>query len=120
VPGAPFGIAAKLDVFWSEATESHTLRLELVDSDGTPFVLPVDSGGTEPVILEHSFTTGIPAGVKPGTPIDHVFAANFIGLPLEPNKRYEWRTSIDGHLDEDWCLAFNTAASMTPPAETAH
>jgi hypothetical protein len=31
--------------------------------------------------------------------------------------RYEWRLSIDGHADEDWTLAFNTAPA--PLAQAA-
>jgi hypothetical protein len=33
---------------------------------------------------------------------------NIGGLPLEPGQRYEWRMTIDGREDEDWCLGFET------------
>ena len=35
-------------------------------------------------------------------------AMNFGPLPLEPDTRYEWRFSIDGHSSENWRLPFNT------------
>lgn len=62
-------------------------------------------------------TLGLPAGVKPGTALDWAAAFGFVGLPLAPNTRYEWRLGIDGHVDPDWCLAFNTVAM--PPMQAA-
>jgi len=40
-------------------------------------------------------------------------------LPLEADRRYQWRLSVDGRQDEDWTLAFATrqAAPAGPPRE---
>ena len=84
-----------------------------------------DAGETEtadepqPIAIEGGFATGIPAGIKPGTPLDAVFAINIAGLLLEPGKRYEWRLSIDGRTEDDWYLAFNTRPASGPTAIAA-
>jgi hypothetical protein len=65
--------------------------------------------------FEGTFGTGIPAGIKLGTPLDATFAISVApGMPLEPGKRYEWRLSIDGRTEDDWYLAFHTRPT-TPP-----
>jgi hypothetical protein len=107
--GAPFAIAVKVDVPWSEGTKTHKLRLELVDSDGNPFEVPTSDGEGEPLAVEQDFCTGIPPNVKVGTPLDYTYTFTAVGMPLEPNMRYEWRLSIDGESNPDWRLAFNTA-----------
>jgi hypothetical protein len=122
--GAPFGIAMKVEVPWNLATDEHTLKLELLTVDGEPVYLPMESAGSdgeEPnaIVFEDKFATGIPPGVKPGTPLDGVFALNVIGLPLEPASRYEWRLSIDGHSEDDWYVAFSTRPLQAPPQSLA-
>jgi hypothetical protein len=109
-PGAPFAIFGKIDLPWHLRQEAHTLRLELVDTDGAPFVLPdgnevaIDHPPYDPTWIEGS-------EIKPGTAIDWPFAVNLIGLPLEPGTRYEWRIVIDGHTAEGWTLPFSTRAA---------
>jgi Family of unknown function (DUF6941) len=103
--GAPFAIAAKVDVPWNQATDTHTLKLELLDIDGHPVV----NDDSDPIQIEGTFATGIPAGHTPGTPLDGVFAIGIAaGAPLQPAQRYEWRLSIDGRTENDWYLAFAT------------
>ncbi|HEX5467989.1 MAG TPA: hypothetical protein VFW80_02965 [Gaiellaceae bacterium] len=115
--GAPFAVAVKVYVPWNEGTQQHKLKLELVDSDGNPFEAPVSETQKEPLVIEQDFCTGIPPNVKAGTPLDYVYTFTAVGLPLEPNMRYEWRLSVDGESDPDWTLAFNTAP--TPLAQAA-
>ncbi len=112
--GAPFAIFGKVDVPWDLRTRRHTLRLELVDTDGRPFLLP---GGEErPVAFQNVYAPSADAGwghVKPGSPIDWPFALNCIGLPIAPGTRYEWRLSIDGYTETDWTLPFSTRPATT-------
>jgi hypothetical protein len=109
MPGGPFAVLVKLDVPYSEGTDTHTLRLELLDSDGHPFEVPTGEGETAPLVVEQSFCTEIPPGVVRGTPLDHVYTFTAVGLPFAPGFRYEWRLTVDGKSNDDWYLAFNTA-----------
>lgn len=100
-------LAIKMDVPWDEANRPHQLKLELMDSDGRPFLVPTPMG-EQPLTIGGSFEVGRPAGLKPGTPLDVSAAFNFPPLPLKPGSRYVWRLSIDGHSDDDWQVAFTT------------
>ena len=110
VPGAPFAVAAKVEVPYDLATKHHEWSLELLDADGEPFMIQQGPNAEPtPLVSRDGFCTGIPAHVKPGIPLDHVIAVSVgPGLPLMPNSRYQWRFSIDGRDDEDWCLGFST------------
>jgi len=77
----PSAIALALKVPWDEANRQHALRLELLDSDGQPVLLPSPLQG-QPVVIESTFEVGRPAGMKPGTPIDLAMAVNLGPLPL--------------------------------------
>ena len=103
----PFAIAIKIDVPWDQANIRHTLLLQLVDADGEPVIVPTD-GGERPLTIEGQFETGRPAGVKPGTPLDFMLAANLPPQPIPPGGRYEWRLSIDGETRDEWRLGFTT------------
>ncbi len=103
----PFAIAIKIDVPWDQANIRHTLELVLVDADGNPVVVPTDDG-ERPLTIEGQFETGRPAGVKPGTPLDFMLAANLPPQPIPAGGRYEWRLSIDGETRDDWRLGFTT------------
>lgn len=100
---SPMALAAKIEVPWHETNKKHTLRLELVDSDGNGFI---PEGQDEPVVLNADFEVGRPPGIKVGTPIDLPFAINLGPLPLMPDQRYEWRLWIDGDTADDWRAAF--------------
>ncbi len=105
----PFGIAILVHVPWDQANRRHTLRLELVDSDGQAVLVTGDEDDEEkPIVFLDNveFEVGRPAGIKPGTPLELPLAVNSGPLQLEPGRRYEWRLSIDGESDEDWRLAF--------------
>lgn len=119
VPGGPFAVCGKIDIPWHEATDWHTLRLELVDFDGQPFMVSVDApdGEQQPLVVEPPpYRASILPHVKPGTPIDWPFALNVgPGMPLEPGTGYAWRASIDGKTHEDWTLPFSTLPADALP-----
>jgi hypothetical protein len=111
----PFGIALKIEVPWDQANTKHKLRLELVDADGQPVLVPTEAGSEQPLAMEGEFETGRPPGLKPGTPLDVVLALNLPPQPIPPGGRYEWRLTIDGETDEDWRLSFTTRPEAARP-----
>src|SRR5688572_18384914 len=78
---APLALALKIEVPWHQATDKHTLRIELLDADGQPVLGP--EGDKPLVAIDGTFSTGIPAGMKAGTPVDAVHAFSIPPLPLE-------------------------------------
>jgi hypothetical protein len=105
-PG-PFAIALLFEVPWDRTNELHRFRLELVDSDGDPVLVPTPEG-EQPLVFEAEFEVGRPAGVTRGTPLPFPLALNMGPQPLAPGGRYEWRLTVDDQVDEDWRLAFST------------
>jgi hypothetical protein len=102
----PFAIALKVEVPWDQGNAKHKMRVELVDADGEPVLVPTEGGIEQQLAMEGEFEVGRPAGLKPGTPLDVMLAVNFPPQPIPPGGRYVWRLSIDGHTDEDWRLGF--------------
>ncbi|MGQ0823559.1 MAG: DUF6941 family protein [Actinomycetota bacterium] len=101
----PSALAVKIDVPWNDANAPHTLALRLLDSDGNQIL----DLGTQ------TFEVGRPAGLPPGTSIDHVMAVNLGPLPmLAPGERYVWELAIDGHVDDDWRNAFYVRPASPP------
>jgi hypothetical protein len=105
----PFGIAILIHVPWDQANTKHTLRLELLDSDGSAVTVPTEEEGDQPIVFfdDVEFEVGRPPGLKPGTPLELPVAINSGPLPLETGSRYEWVLSIDGDTDVDWHLPFS-------------
>jgi hypothetical protein len=104
---SPFAIAMLVEVPWDLCNAKHKLRLELIDSDGEPVVVPT-AAGEEPLFVEADFEVGRPPGVKPGTPMTMPVPINMGPQPIPPGGRYEWRLTIDGQAEEGWTLPFST------------
>lgn len=113
---SPHAVAIKIDVPWDRANHKYTFDLELLTEDGHHVMVPTPMGD-RPVQLDGSFEAGRPAGLKPGSPLDVALAVNVPPLPLEPDRRYAWKLSIDGQSEEDWRLTFTTRPR--PPAPQA-
>jgi hypothetical protein len=111
---APHAIAMLIQVPWDQTNRAHQFRLELLDADGDPVMVPTPDG-EQPLFIEAGFEVGRPPGVKPGTPLDVPFALNLGPNPIPPGGRYEWRLTIDGEHDQDWSLAFSTRPAGTQP-----
>jgi hypothetical protein len=109
----PSAIAIKIEVPWDEANRRHALQLVLVDSDGQAVMVSTPTGD-RPVELSGEFEVGRPPGLHPGTPLDVALAINLGPLPLQPDRRYVWRCSIDGRSAEDWQVAFTTRPAKMP------
>jgi hypothetical protein len=114
-PGTPFAVGAIVEVPYMDAVVSHTLRLELVEEDGTPFEITSDTGETRSVCIEGSGGTGIPPGHPVGSPRIMTIVGN-LALQLAYGTRYEFRLSIDGKTDDAWRVGFDTPP---PPLEHA-
>jgi hypothetical protein len=103
----PMAIAIKVEVPWTEANRRHVLQLNLLDEDGRAVMVPTPIGD-RPVELSAEFEVGRPAGLRAGTPLDVPLAINLGPLPLQPDRRYVWRCSIDGESEENWQVSFLT------------
>ncbi len=110
----PFGVALLFEVPWDRANMSHRFRLELVDADGEPVVVPTDES-EQPLVIEGEFEAGRPPGLRPGTPLEVPIAINVPGAPIPPGGRYEWRLFVNEETEEDWRLAFSTRGEQEPP-----
>jgi hypothetical protein len=111
---APFAIAILFEVPWDRANEEHAFRLELVDTDGNPVLVPTPEG-EEPLMIQGQFEVGRPPGVKRGTALPFPLALNMGPQPIAPGGRYEWRLTVDEESDEDWRLAFSTRPEESAP-----
>lgn len=107
-PMSPMSLALKIDVPWDEGGQRHDLRIELLEMDETPFVVP-DHG---PLVVEAPFEVGRPPNVLPGSVLPATFAINFGPLPLAQHARYIWRVTIDGNTEDDWQQSFYTMGSQ--------
>lgn len=111
-----FAIAGIVDVPWSLTNQEHSFRLECVDLDGNPLMVPTDDG-EQPLFGEGTFGVGRPFGVRPGTAIAIPLALPF-NVALPPGGAYEWRLSIHGETREEWRLPFTTGP-LPPQAQAA-
>lgn len=107
---SPSAIAMYLDVSWDLTNVRHLWRLDLVDSDGAPVMIPTPLGD-QALVLRGEFEVGRPVGVTPGSGLGVPLAINLGPLPLTPGRRYEWRLTIGEQSDEDWRLPFSTRAA---------
>jgi hypothetical protein len=113
-PGpAPSAIAAIIEVPWNDANRRFKFELALLTADAQPVIVPTPLGD-RPLLIEGQFEAARPLGLKPGSPLTVPLAINIGPLPLQPDRVYVWRFSIDGHTEEDWQLSF-----VTRPAQSA-
>jgi hypothetical protein len=109
----PSAIAIYAEVSWDMANMQHPWKLELLDSDGEPVMVPTPMG-EQPLVIEGVLEVGRPPGVTPGTGLPVPLAINLGPIPLPPGGRYEWRLSIRGESDENWRLPFSTRPAAPP------
>ncbi|MBI4668545.1 MAG: hypothetical protein HY747_05070 [Elusimicrobia bacterium] len=114
---SPSAIAIKIEVPWTETNQKHNLKIELLDGDYHPVLIPMPAGNS-PLVISGEFEVGRPAGLKVGTSIDAPFAFNIGPLSLEPGKGYVWKLSIDDKTNENWQVSFSTRPSHQSPAKT--
>jgi hypothetical protein len=109
----PAAIALLIQVPWDEGNRVHTFKLELVDGDNRPVMVPTQVGD-RPVELSAEFEAGRPPGIKPGSPLNVPLAMNLGPLPLPAGGIYVWRLTIDGHTEPNWEVTFQTRPQQQP------
>jgi hypothetical protein len=117
-PPSPFGIAILFEVPWHLTNKKHTFRLELIDAQGNPAMVPTPAGPDDegPVAIDGGFEVGRPPGVPTGMSLQAVIAINSGPLPLRPGTQYEWRMLVNGQARDDWRLAFDVRPDSQPNA----
>jgi hypothetical protein len=113
----PSALAIKFEVPWEAANRKHTVRIELLDSDGQAVLVPGPESPT-PILFQAELEVGRPPGISPGTSLDSPFAMNIGPLPLTPG-RYEWRcTVVDANVSESCAFRFkepHVTVRVPPP-----
>jgi len=104
---SPFAIAIKIEVPWNETNRKHNLKLELLDTEYHPVLVPTPAGNS-PLVISGDFEVGRPAGIISGSSIDVPLAFNIGAIPLAPGNRFIWKLSIDGKTDDNWQAVFST------------
>lgn len=89
-PTAPSAVAVFLKVPWDRTNERIPLSLFLYDADGRQIAMD-----DRPIGLQQEFEVGRPAGVDPGTPVDHAFQLSVGPMALDAG-RYQWRLTVGG------------------------
>ena len=111
----PSAIAVKIEVPWNLTNQKHRLRVDLLDGDFHPVLVPTPQGQA-PMMIEGNFEVGRPAGLLQGTPMDVALAFNIPPIPLEPGKRFIWKLTVNGQENDDWQAAFSTRSAGQNPS----
>jgi hypothetical protein len=104
---SPSAIAVYMEVSWDLTNVQHHWRLELLDADDQPVMVPTPIG-EQALVLEGNFEVGRPPGIMPGIGLGLPLAVNLGPLPLTPGRRYVWRFSVNGDSEDNWRLPFST------------
>ena len=107
-PTGPCAIALIVDVDWDQTNKTHEFVLELADADGKPVMLPGPDGTFAPLRVGGALEAGRPPGARPGAITSVPLAVNFGPLPLEGEKQYQWRATIDGDIGLTATWSFST------------
>lgn len=101
-PVGQMGVAVLVDLdMEQEASGSHELVLGLFDDADALVEIPA---------VRTRFTIKLDfvpdAGVK--VPVVVPFAVQLSAVPLDPNRVYVWRVTVDGNEDPSWATSFAT------------
>jgi len=112
----PHVVAVLVTVPWEDTNRQHRLRLELIDEDGHPAMVP-GLTGDEPMRAEGNLEVGRPPGIPAGMEIDAPFVLNVGGgLPLAPDHRYIWQLWINDETHDEWRQPFFVRPAGASPA----
>lgn len=103
----PSAVVLKIEVPWGETNRKHKLKIELLDSDFKPVLVPTPAGNSA-LVITGEFEVGRPPGLIQGSPLDMPVTFNIGPVPLEPGKRFVWKLWIDDKSDENWQATFST------------
>ena len=111
VSGMPYTIVAVIEVDYLDATAAHRYCLSLYDRDDNPVMAEDEAGNDVPVEFKlPPIDTGIPAGHRPGIPIDVMLAVPAPSIDLAPGE-YRWKVRVDDEMRDEWRLAFSVIAA---------
>ena len=96
---------AKVPSSWSG--QQIEVKLELFDEDGKPV-------NNAPKAAIKVVPQG---GLRPGEPLDLPFAMGVQPFMVIPNRRYEWRATVNGETSSSWQASF-FVGDGAPPAGT--
>jgi hypothetical protein len=105
-------IAGSVQFGWAAIGSTHTIRIELVDDDGSA----VAGQDGEPVAVDGQANVAPLPGIPFGTPLSLPLAIPVTPPELEPGTRYEFTLAVDGQSAEDWSLPFLTTTEAQPKA----
>lgn len=97
---SPFAIALLIEVPWDETSRRHELKVDIVDADGQPLVVPTPTGEQAFHIVAH-FDVGRPPGSVQGRSFMVPVAMNLTPLPFRPGQGYVVRASIDDKVVDE-------------------
>jgi hypothetical protein len=107
VPTPHHSVVVLLHIGSHEIDQNHQLTLRLLTADGQDAVEVPTPSGSQPLQIDLELEVGSPAGLPPGSTIDHGVAIDVgPGLPLQAGRRYEWRLQIGSEQRESWRAAF--------------
>lgn len=107
-PTGPCAVAMIVDIDWEETNKQHEFTIELVDADGKPVSLPGPNGESAPLRIGGAFEAGRAPGARAGAVTSVPLAVNFGPLPLERDKQYQWRATIDADIGLTATWSFTT------------
>ena len=119
VPGMPGAIAGIVTVPWNETNRRHVLEFNLVDESGAAVRVPTPQGELAPLTIRTEFEVGRPPGVRQGSSFSNPIAINYMSLPVQPGRSYEWRWSINQQTHDDWRLPFEVRQAVPQPPPQA-
>jgi hypothetical protein len=91
---------------------AHSVRLELLDYDGTLVSIePPDGPGA--MVIDGEVIIGGLKDRSLKTPLLGAFVANLPPFPLEAGREYQWRLHVDRKTRTSWSVPFRTMS----PAE---
>jgi len=93
---------------WNSAGVKHTVKLELIDADGSAVTVTTPEGDHAPVQTAGQFGMTPTLGAKRGTPLVMPAAVPVPPYEIPSGGRYEWRLEINGQTHEDWRIGFST------------
>jgi len=103
-------IALKISVPQTELDKRHSVRIALLDADGTS----VQMGNNAPVEIRAEFEAiGLPETTF-GMPMDVPMALQFFRPPLPAEHCFVWRIWINGQTQPSWAVKFATRQSSSP------
>ena len=113
----PQAVAIFYEVELSRCNKDLVLAVELLTEDGQQVMFPQSPGGPPPPPLRVQKTIRVPnpGGLPTGFPGVGNTLIELMPGPIVPPGSYQWRVTLDGESNEDWCARFYVRAPEPPP-----